>query len=61
MKFLKLDEYITETFETEEIIPSAGQGIIAIQCRENDDEVISILKRLITIKPTEGHILSEMF
>jgi hydroxymethylbilane synthase len=46
MKFLKLDEYITETFETEEIIPSAGQGIIAIQCRENDDEVISILKKI---------------
>ena len=46
IKFLKLDEYITETFETEEIIPSAGQGIIAIQCRENDDEVISILKKI---------------
>ena len=46
MKFLKLEEYITETFETEEIIPSAGQGIIAIQCRENDDEVISILKKI---------------
>ena len=46
MKFLKLDEYITETFETEEIIPSAGQGIIAIQCRENDDEVIAILKKI---------------
>ena len=46
IKFLKLDEYITETFETEEIIPSAGQGIIAIQCRENDDEIISILKKI---------------
>ena len=61
MKFLKLDEYITETFETEEIIPSAGQGIIAIQCREKDDEVISILKKLIMIKLTEEHILREMF
>ena len=46
IKFLKLDEYITETFETEEIIPSAGQGIIAIQCREKDDKVISILKKI---------------
>ncbi len=46
IKSLKLEEYITETFETEEIIPSAGQGIIAIQCRENDDEVISILKKI---------------
>ncbi len=46
IKFLKLDEYITETFETEEIIPSAGQGIIAIQCREKDDEVISMLKKI---------------
>ena len=46
MKFLKLDEYITETFETEEIIPSAGQGIIAIQCRENDEDMISMLKKI---------------
>ena len=46
IKVLKLEEYITETFTTEEIIPSAGQGIIAIQCREKDDEVISILKKI---------------
>ena len=46
IRFLKLDEYVTEIFETEEIIPSAGQGIIAIQCREKDDEVISILKKI---------------
>ena len=46
IRFLKLDEYIAEIFETEEIIPSAGQGIIAIQCREKDDEIISILKKI---------------
>ena len=28
------------------IIPSAGQGIIALQCREADKEIISILKKV---------------
>tara|TARA_B100000579_G_scaffold436090_1_gene461062 strand:- start:3 stop:923 length:921 start_codon:yes stop_codon:yes gene_type:complete len=46
MKFLKLDNKITEIFSTEEIIPSAGQGIIALQCRNNDNEIISILDKV---------------
>ena len=28
------------------IIPSAGQGIIALQCREDDEEIISVLKKI---------------
>ena len=46
IKYLKLENEITEIFTTEEIIPSAGQGIIALQCRENDNEIISILKKV---------------
>ena len=46
IKYLKLENEITEIFATEEIIPSAGQGIIALQCRENDNEIISILKKV---------------
>ena len=43
IKSLGLEEHVSEIFETNKIIPSAGQGIIALQCRENDDEIISIL------------------
>ena len=46
IKFLKFENEISETFSTEEIIPSAGQGVIALQCRENDDETISILNKI---------------
>ncbi len=44
IKYLKLENEISETFSTTEIIPSAGQGIIALQCREDDQEIISLLK-----------------
>ena len=43
IKFLEIEDKITEIFSIEEIIPSAGQGIIALQCRNNDIEIISVL------------------
>ena len=46
IKFLKFENKISEIFSAEKIIPSAGQGIIALQCRENDDETISILNKI---------------
>ena len=46
VKFLKFENEISEIFSAEEIIPSAGQGVIALQCRENDYETISILKKI---------------
>ena len=46
IKHLKLESEISEIFTTEEIIPSAGQGIIALQCRDSDDEIISILNKI---------------
>ena len=46
IKFLKFENEISEIFSAEEIIPSAGQGIIALQCRENDSEIISILNEI---------------
>jgi hydroxymethylbilane synthase len=46
IKFLKFENEISEIFSVEEIIPSAGQGIIALQCRENDNETISILNKI---------------
>ena len=46
IKFLKFENEISEIFSAEEIIPSAGQGVIALQCREKDDETISILNKI---------------
>ena len=46
IKNLNLENEIAEIFSAQEIIPSAGQGIIALQCREKDKEVISILKKV---------------
>jgi len=46
IKSLTIEDKITEVFSTEEIIPSAGQGIIALQCRYNDDEIISVLDKV---------------
>ena len=45
IKLLEMDNEISEIFSVEDLIPSAGQGIISLQCRENDDEIISILKK----------------
>ena len=46
IKYLQLENEITEIFKTEEVIPSAGQGIIALQCRKNDNEIISLLQKI---------------
>ena len=46
IKYLQFENEITEIFKIEEIIPSVGQGIIALQCREDDKETISLLKRI---------------
>ena len=41
---LGLNKNITQTFSTSEIIPCAGQGVIALQCRDNDNELIKLLE-----------------
>jgi hydroxymethylbilane synthase len=43
---LGLKEKISQTFSTSEIIPSAGQGVVALQCREDDEVIIELLKRI---------------
>ena len=43
---LGLTQNISQTFSTSEIIPSAGQGVIALQCRNNDKELIELLKKV---------------
>ena len=46
IKNLNLENEIAEVFSVQEIIPSAGQGIIALQCRDIDEDIISILKKV---------------
>ena len=46
IKFLKFENEISEIFSAEEIIPSAGQGIIALECRENDNDTMTILNKI---------------
>ena len=43
IKSLSIEDKITEIFSTQDIIPSAGQGIISLQCRNDDKDIISIL------------------
>ena len=46
IKLLGLKKKVSQIFSTSEIIPSAGQGIIAAQCRVKDNEIIKMLKKI---------------
>ncbi len=46
VKSLNLENKISLFFETHEILPAAGQGIIAVQCRKNDKEILDIIKNI---------------
>ena len=58
IKSLGLEEKISQTFSTSEIIPSAGQGVVALQCRRKNEELISLLDE-INHKPTYSCIKAE--
>ena len=46
LKTLNLKNHIKQIFSLKEFIPTAGQGIIAVQCRENDEDTKKILKKI---------------
>ena len=46
IKSLQVSDHISEIFSVEDLIPSAGQGVISLQCREDDNEIISLLKKI---------------
>ena len=46
IKSLQLEKEITQIFTTDAIIPSAGQGIISIQCRKNHTEITELLNKI---------------
>ena len=55
---LGLNQNISQTFSTSEIIPCAGQGVIALQCRDSDEGLIEILKQ-VDHKSTHSSIKAE--
>ena len=58
IKSLGLEAKISQTFSTSEIIPSAGQGVVALQCREDDQKLIKVLKE-VNHKTTHSCISAE--
>ena len=46
LKTLNLQNYIQEIFPIKNFIPTAGQGIIAVQCREDNEDIKKILKKI---------------
>ena len=46
IKSLGLDKNISQIFSTSEVIPSAGQGVVALQCRKEDKEIINLLENI---------------
>ena len=52
VKSLNLDDKIGLSFKIEEVLPAAGQGIIAVQCNKNDNKTKNFL-RSINDKETE--------
>jgi hydroxymethylbilane synthase len=46
IKTLKLENKIKYIFSAEEMLPAVGQGIIAVQCRKNDTNIIKLLKKI---------------
>ena len=55
---LKLDKNISQIFSIKEIIPSVGQGVVALQCRKNDSEIIKLLNN-VNHKPTNICVTAE--
>ena len=58
INFLDLNNEITQFFTTSEIIPSAGQGIIALQCRKEDNQIIELIEK-VNHQPTFYRALAE--
>ena len=46
IKSLKLENKIGLIFETNEMLPAVGQGIIAVQCRKDDKLISDIIRKI---------------
>lgn len=57
LKRLKLEEKISKIFSPFELIPAVGQGVIAVEARE--DEKIEFLYKILNHKETEEVVIAE--
>ena len=46
IKSLKLENKISIFFDTKEILPAAGQGIIAVQCKKDNKEIKNFIEKI---------------
>jgi len=46
LKRMGLESEVTEAFSAEVLVPAPGQGIVAIECREDDKEINEILLQI---------------
>ncbi len=46
VKSLNLENKIGLIFKSKEVLPAAGQGIIAVQCRNNDYFILNLIKKI---------------
>ncbi len=46
IKMLNLNNEVKEVFTTEQMLPAIGQGVIALQCRKDDQKTLNILKTI---------------
>ena len=58
LKSLNLDQNVSQFFSVSEIVPSAGQGVVALQCRKEDSDLINLLNKINHV-PTHNCILAE--
>ena len=46
LKSLNLENKIAFTFETNQVLPAVGQGVIAVQCKKDDINIKNLLKKI---------------
>jgi len=55
---LGLDQHVTEWLPLEVMLPAPGQGALAVQCRADDEETLSLLSAL-EDAPTRAAVIAE--
>ncbi|MDC3185592.1 hydroxymethylbilane synthase, partial [Candidatus Pelagibacter sp.] len=58
LKSLNLKNNISQFFSVSEVVPSAGQGVVALQCRKTDSDLINLLNKINHL-PTHNCITAE--
>ena len=46
VQMLNLQKEVKEIFTTEKMLPAIGQGVIALQCKQDDQKTLNILEKL---------------